>query len=80
MTVLPSESPLTILRNNRDRIKWLREELKAELIRRNLNICNAVDDGFSQDVVAESSGVSRGQVTHILGAPLQDEDGQARLA
>lgn len=79
MTVLPSESPITTLRNNRERIKHLRAELKAELIRRNTNICNAVDDGFTQDAVADAAGLSRGQITHILGDPNEDEDGQARL-
>lgn len=79
MTVLPSESPLTTLRNNRDRIKWLRAELDAELVRRNTNLRDAVDDGFSQDVVAEAAGISRGQVTHILAVPV-DRDGQTRLA
>ena len=79
MTVLPSESPITTLRNNRDRIKHLRAELKAELVRRNTNICDAVDDGFSQDIVADAAGLSRGQITHILSDPKTDEDGQVRL-
>lgn len=80
MTVLPTESPITTLRNNAARIKHLRAELKAELIRRNNNIRNAVDDGFSQDMVAEASGVSRGQITHILSDSNEDADGQGRLA
>jgi hypothetical protein len=79
MTVLPSESPITTLRNNNERIKHLRAELKAEIIRRNTNIRNAVDDGFSQDMVATAAGLSRGQVTHILGDPNADPDGQGRL-
>lgn len=79
MTVLPSESPITTLRNNAARIIHLRAELAAELVRRNTNIRNAVDDGFSQDVVATAAKLSRGQITHILSDPHEDGDGQQRL-
>lgn len=79
MTVLPSESPITTLRNNAERIIHLRAELRAEIIRRNTNIRNAVDDGFSQDAVATAAKLSRGQITHILGDPNEDGDGQGRL-
>ena len=78
MTILPSESPLTAIRNNRDRIAHLRAELKAEITRRNVNIRNADDDGFSPDALVEAAGVSHGQISHILAVP-SDENGQTRL-
>ena len=63
------ESDPEKLKKTRDRIKTLRQQLQAELMRRNELIVSMVDDGYPQGSVASWAGVQRSTITHVLANP-----------